>query len=158
MVIERTSKKEELERKREELERQKTDEDERESEKYEEEEEQQRKDNERRIKERDEKKKEEMRSLTNVLIECESKSKSVEAGLESEAVSRDPLKLLPSNGSSDEEEVYRQLIRERIMDGDITTAFKLCCIGHYIPFCRKSSTAIDRSQTIRPSEICSKKC
>ena len=31
----------------------------------------------------------------------------------------DPLKILPSNGSSDEEEVYRQLIVERINDDDI---------------------------------------
>ena len=49
----------------------------------------------------------------------------------------DPFELLPSNGRSGEAEVYRQLIVERINDDDITTAFKLYCIGHYIPFCRE---------------------
>ena len=110
------------------------------------------KDHERRIREREEKKKEEMRRLINVLTEYESKSKSVEAGLESEEVSCDPFTLLPSNGSSDEVEVYRQLILERINDCEITTAFKLYCIGHYIPFCREiinGNRPISNEQTIR---------
>ena len=104
-----------------------------------------------RIRERDEKKKE-MRRLIHVLTEYESKSKSVEAGLESEAVSCDPLELLPSNGHSDEVEVYRQFIVERINSGYITIAFKLYCIGYYIPFCREiinSNRPISNAQTIR---------
>ena len=50
------------------------------------------------------------------------------------SVSRDACKFFLSSGSSVEAEVYRQLVVERINDGDITAALKLCCIGHQIPF------------------------
>ena len=52
-------------------------------------------------------------------------------------VSRDACKIFLSSGSSDGAEVYRQLVVERINDDDITTALKLCCIGHQMPFCRR---------------------
>ena len=45
------------------------------------------------------------------------------------SVSRDACKLFLFSGSSVEAEVHRQLVVERINDGDITTALKLCCIG-----------------------------
>ena len=52
-----------------------------------------------------------------------------------------------------EAEVYRQLVVERINDGDITTALKLCCIGHQIPFCRNKinseSINLNMDQTLR---------
>ena len=145
MVIERTSKKE-VERKREEWERQEK------KDEYEQRMKEKREYHEMRKRELDAKEKEEIKRLANVLTEYESKSKSVEAGLESEAVSCDPLKLLPSNRRSDEAEVYRQLIVERINNDDIQTAFKLYCIGHYIPFCREiinGNRPTSNNQTIR---------
>ena len=76
--------------------------------------------------------------LAKVLAECESESRSAEheTGAVTPSVSRDACELFISNGSSIELEVYHQLVVERINDGDITTALKLCCIGHQIPFCR----------------------
>ena len=53
------------------------------------------------------------------------------------AVSRDAYKLYLTSGISVEADVYRQLVADRINNGDITTALKLCCIGHQILFCRK---------------------
>ena len=67
------------------------------------------------------------------------------------SVSRDAGKLFMSSGSSVEAVVYRQLVVERINDGDITTALKLCCIGHQIPFCREkmnSNQSISDVQTL----------
>ena len=56
-----------------------------------------------------------------------------------------------SSGVSPVAEVYRQLIVERINDGDIITALKLCCICHQIlPFYRDtkwSNSPISDSQT-----------
>ena len=51
-------------------------------------------------------------------------------------------------------EVYRQLVVEKIIDCDITTAFKLCCIGHQFPFCREiinDNLPISDEQTLRES-------
>ena len=53
------------------------------------------------------------------------------------AFSRDAFKLFLTSGISVEADVYRQLIVERINNGDITTALKLCYIGHQIQFCGK---------------------
>ena len=47
-------------------------------------------------------------------------------------VSRDACKLFLFIGSSVEAKVYRQLVADKINDGDITTALKICCIGHQI--------------------------
>ena len=51
-------------------------------------------------------------------------------------VSSGACKLFLSSGSSVEAEDYRQLVVERFNNGDITTALKLCCIGHQIAFRR----------------------
>ena len=45
-----------------------------------------------------------------------------------------------------------RLVVERINDGDITTALKLCCIGHQIQFCRDMiniNPPISDAQTLR---------
>ena len=93
--------------------------------------------------------------LAKVLAEYESESKSVQVvspGTEfmTSHVSRDARKLFLSSGSSFESYVYRQLVVERINDGDITTALKLCCIGHQTLFCRYiSNLPISDGQTVR---------
>ena len=82
---------------------------------------------------------EKVSQLAKILAEYESESRSAEVNpseMMTSSVSRDACKLFLSSGSSVEAEVYRQLVVERINDGDITTALKLCCIGHQIPFCR----------------------
>ena len=97
--------------------------------------------------------------LANALNECESILRSAdkfatyhEIYAMMSPVSRDACTLFLSNGSSMEAEVYRQLVVERINDGDITTALKLCYIGHQVPFCRnntKINQPISDSQTLR---------
>ena len=84
-----------------------------------------------------------MSQLAKVLAEYESGSRSAEGNsskYETNAmtspVSRDACKLFLSGGKSVEAEVYRQLVVERINDGDITTALKLCYIGHQLPLYR----------------------
>ena len=85
--------------------------------------------------------------LAKVLAEYESESRSADAN---SSVSRDACKLFVSSGNSFEAGVYRQLIVERINDGDITTALKLCCIGHQTLFCRYiSNLPISDGQTVR---------
>ena len=80
--------------------------------------------------------------LAKILAEYESELRSgiisTEHGIETmmSPLSRDACKLFRFSGSSVEAEIYRQLVVERINDGDITTALKLCCIGHQIPFCK----------------------
>ena len=97
--------------------------------------------------------------LAKVLSKYESASRSAEAnssnrgtGMMTSPVSRDAFKLFLSSGSSVETEVYRQLVVERINDGDITTALKLCCIGHQIPLGRdimNINPTISDAKTIR---------
>ena len=93
--------------------------------------------------------------LAKVLAEYDSESRSAsEHGKElmTSSLSRDACKLFLPSGSSAEAEVYRQLVVERINDGDITTALKLCCIGHQIPFCRDKmniNLQISDAQTLR---------
>ena len=70
-----------------------------------------------------------------VLAEYESESRPAE-GNSSELVSRDACKLFMFSGSSAEARVYRQLVVQRIKEGDITTTLKLCCIGHQTQFSR----------------------
>ena len=67
--------------------------------------------------------------LARVLAQCESESKSAEErspgrGTEvmTSQVPRDACKVFLSSGRSVEAEVYRQLVVERINDGDITTS------------------------------------
>ena len=96
--------------------------------------------------------------LARVLAKYETKSRSAEersSGRESEAmtlqVSRDACTLFLSSGRSVEAEVYRQLVVERINDGDITTALMLCCIGHQMVFDRNilyAISSISNLQTI----------
>ena len=87
--------------------------------------------------------------LARVLAKYELESKSAEessSGRETEAMtsqmSRDACVIFLSSGRSVEAEVYRQLVVERINDGDITTALKLCCIGHQVLFGRNIRDAI----------------
>ena len=92
--------------------------------------------------------------LAKVLAEYESESRSAEHKTEAvtSSVPRDAYKLFLFSGSSVEAEVYRQLVVERINDGDITTTLKLCCIGHQIPFCRetiRSNRPISNDQILR---------
>ena len=84
-----------------------------------------------------------MSQLANVLAKYESGSRSAEGNSSKQdtdsttsQVSRDACKFFQSGGKSVEAEVYRQLVVERINDGYITTALKLCCFGHQIQFCR----------------------
>ena len=96
--------------------------------------------------------------LAKVLANCETKSRFAEersAGQETEVmtsqVSRDACKLFLSSVRSVEAEVYRQLIVERINDGDITTALQLGCIGHQMVFDRNivdASSSISNLQTL----------
>ena len=86
-------------------------------------------------------KSENVNQLAKVLAEYDSKSRSAEknssehgAEMMASSVSRDACKLFLSSGNSSEADVYRQLVVERINDGDITTALKLCCIGHQTVF------------------------
>ena len=68
------------------------------------------------------------------------------------SVSSDAYKLFLSSGSSVEAEIYRKLVVERINDGDITTALKLCCIGHQMPFYQNKKNRdrpISAAQTLR---------
>ena len=93
--------------------------------------------------------------LAKVLAEYELKSKSAEQNSpEVITGSRVACKLFIISGSSVEAEVFRQLVVEKINDGDITTALKLCCIGHQnqILFCReimKDNFPISDVQTLR---------
>ena len=97
--------------------------------------------------------------LAMILLDYESESRSDETSssdhgtkMTTSPVSRDACKLFLSSGSSVEADVYRQLVVERINDGDITTALKLCCIGHQIPFCRdkiNSDLPISDALTLR---------
>ena len=97
--------------------------------------------------------------LAMILMEYESESRSADlnsSGHETElmtlSVSRDACILFMSSGSSVVAKYYRQLVAERINDDDITTALKLCCIGHQIPFCRdkiNSHLPISDAQTLR---------
>ena len=88
-------------------------------------------------------KSENVSQLAKVLTECESRlisaeTTSPENGTEvmTSSVLCDACKLFLSSENSAEAKVYRQLVVERINDGDITTALKLCYIGHQISFCR----------------------
>ena len=75
-----------------------------------------------------------------------------ETELMTSLVSSVACQLFLSSESSIETEVYRQLVVERIIDGDITTALKLCCIGHQIPFGRDKiniNLPISDVQTLR---------
>ena len=106
-------------------------------------------------------KSENVSQLAKVLAEYESGSRSAdgnssehETELMTSSLSRDAcqLFLFVSRRSSVEAEAYRQLVVERINDGDITTALKLCYIGHQIPFCRdkiNSNRPISDVQTLR---------
>ena len=67
---------------------------------------------------------------------AEKFSSKHESGMITSTVSRDACELFRFSGSSVEAEVYRQLVEERVNDGHITTALKLCCIGHQLQFCR----------------------
>ena len=95
--------------------------------------------------------------LAKVLAEYESESRSAELNLSkhgtdmmTSSVSRDACKLFLSSGSSFEADVCRQLVVEIISYDDITTALRLCCIGHQIPFCRSNShLPISDGQTVR---------
>ena len=96
--------------------------------------------------------------LAKFLAECESESRSAAVNSSERGtvvkspVSRDACTLFLSSGSSDEAEVYRQCVVGRINEGDITTALKLCCIGHQIPFCQEqigSIRPISNAQTLR---------
>ena len=71
--------------------------------------------------------------LAMILKEYESE---YETDIMTASVSRDACKLFLSSGVSVEADGYRQIVAERINDSDITTALKLCCIGHQIPLCR----------------------
>ena len=75
-----------------------------------------------------------------MILKSESRSAEViSPGCEPEimtaSVSRDACKLFLSSGGSVEADCYRRIVAERINDGDITTALKLCCIGHQRLFC-----------------------
>ena len=96
--------------------------------------------------------------LAKFLAEYGSESRSAgvsksERGTElTSLVSRDACKLFLSSGSFVEAEVYRKHIVERINEGDITTALKLCCIGHQIQFGRNMmniNRPISDVQTLR---------
>ena len=93
--------------------------------------------------------------LAKVLAEYELKSKSAEENSpEVITGSHVACKLFIFSGSSVEAEAFRQLVVERINDGDIATALKLCCIGHQnqILFCReimKDNFPISDFQTLR---------
>ena len=94
--------------------------------------------------------------LAKVLAEYESESRSAdenspEHGTEmmTSPLSRDACQLFLPTGNSVEAEVYRQLVVERIHDGDVTTALKLGCIGHQIPLVRNDSNQpISDAQTL----------
>ena len=97
--------------------------------------------------------------LAKVLAEYESESRSGEVNssesdyetyVMTSPVSGDACKLFMSSGSSVDSELYRQLVVERINDDDITTALKLCCIGHQIPFCRDN---IDTDLLVSEAQI-----
>ena len=104
-------------------------------------------------------KSENVSQLAKVLAEYETESRSADVHspehgtvVMTSPVSRDACTLFMSSGSSVEAEVYRQLVVERINDGDITTALKLCCIGHQMPFCRetiRSNLPISDARTLR---------
>ena len=95
--------------------------------------------------------------LAKFLAEYESKSRSadgyssLEHGTDKLAspVSEDACNFFLFSGSSVEAVVYRQLLVERINENDITTALKLCCIGHQMPFCREiGNIRISDEQTL----------
>ena len=104
-------------------------------------------------------KSEKVSQLAKVLAEYESESRSAEANSSEHGtvvmttqVSRDACLLFMSSGSSVEAEFYRKLVVEKINDDDITTAIKLCCIGHQIPFYRDNMNRIlqiSDAQTLR---------
>ena len=102
-------------------------------------------------------KSENVNQLAKVLAEYDSQSRSAEknssehgAEMMASSVSRDACKLFLSSGNSFEADVYRQLVVERINDGDITTALKLCCIGHQTVFSRyNSNLPISDGQTVK---------
>ena len=104
-------------------------------------------------------KSENVSQLAKVLAEYESESRSSEANsseheteLMTSSVSRDACTIFISSGSSIEAEVYRQIVVKKVNDGDITTALKLCYIGHQIPICRGNSNSnlpISDAQTLR---------
>ena len=96
--------------------------------------------------------------LAKVLAEYELESRSAEVKLPERgtgtlisSMSRDACKIFRSSGESVEAKVYRQLVVERIHDGYITTALKLCCIGYQVPFCRVKigNLPISIAQTLR---------
>ena len=104
-------------------------------------------------------KSENVSQLAKVLAEYESGSRSAygnspEHGTEmmTSPVSRDACNLFLFSGSSVKAEVYRQLAVERILAGDITTALKLCYIGHQMPLCQDNmdiNRPISDDQTLR---------
>ena len=97
--------------------------------------------------------------LAMVLAEYESESRLFESNspehdtkLKTTSVSRDARKVFLSFGSSVEAHAFRKLVVERINDDDITTALKLCCIGHQLPFWRDkmdSNLPISDAQALR---------
>ena len=95
--------------------------------------------------------------LAKVLAEYESESRSAAVNSPehgtvavTSSVSRDACRLFLFSGSSVEAEVYRQLVVERINDGDIRTVLKLCCVGHQISLVRNASNqSISDAQTLR---------
>ena len=79
--------------------------------------------------------------LAKVLAKYESGSRSAEGNSSTQktdmmtlSVSNDACNIFLLSGNSVEAKVYRQLVVERINDGYITTALKLCYIGHQIAF------------------------
>ena len=83
--------------------------------------------------------------LAKILAKYESASRS--SGVNSSeyktefmttsSVSRDACKLFQCPaGDPLKQDVYRQVVVDRINDDDITPALKLCFIVHQIPFCR----------------------
>ena len=104
-------------------------------------------------------KSENVSQLAKVLAEYESRSLSAERSssdneteMMTSSLSRDACNLFLFSGNSAEAEVYCQLVVERINDGDITTALKLCCIGHQIQFGRdmiNSNLPISDAWTLR---------
>ena len=98
--------------------------------------------------------------LAESLAKCKSESRAAEIYSilyhgdcsNTPLVSRDACKIFIFSGSSVEAQVYRQLVVERINDNDITTALKLCFIGHQIPICRDqihSNLLISDALTLR---------
>ena len=95
--------------------------------------------------------------LANSLAKYESESRSADLySLYNKTClmtskSHDTCKVFKFSGSSADADVYRQLVVKRINEGDITTALKLCCIGHQSQFCRDAklrNSPISNLQTL----------